>query len=81
LYFPAQESAERAGGKLAERGFDTHVGPPMPGHREWCLLATHTAVVSESAIGLLRAAMERLAVEFGGQYDGWEALVEPERVR
>jgi len=78
LYFPGKEAAERAGDKLRERGFVAEVGSPMRGHREWCLLATHTAVVSRSAIGLLRAAMERLAAEFGGKYDGWVALVEPE---
>ncbi len=78
LYFPTQEAAEHAGEKLHERKFDTHVGAPMPGSREWCLLASHTAVVSDSVVGLLRASMERLAGEFGGKYDGWEALVEPE---
>ena len=78
LYFPAQECAERAGERLVERGFDTHVGPSMPGRREWCLLATHAVAVSDSTIGLLRAAMERLAAEFDGKYDGWEALVVPE---
>ena len=78
LYFPDKDAADRAGGKLRERSFVAEVGAPMPGHREWCLLATHTSVVSESAIGLLRGSMERLAAEFGGKYDGWEALVEPE---
>jgi hypothetical protein len=78
LYFPAKESAERAGKRLSERGFGVEVGPPLKGYRDWCLFATHTAVVSESSIGLLRAAMERIAAEFGGKYDGWEALTVPE---
>lgn len=78
FYFPTKEAAERAGVRLRKREFVTEVGAPMPGRREWCLLATHTIAVSDSTIGLLRAAMERLATEFVGKYDGWEALVEPE---
>ena len=79
LYFPTQEEAKQAREKLRERGFSAHVGEPLPGYSDWCLLATHRAVISESSIGLLRASMGRLAAEFGGKYDGWEALVEPER--
>lgn len=78
LYFSPGEAAARAGKQLRERGFETQVRPPLPGRGEWCLFATHTAVVTESSLGLSRASMERLAAEFGGKYDGWEALVLPE---
>ena len=82
LYFPNEDAAERAGRRLRERGFATHLGEPIRGSADWCLLATHTVAVSESMIGLFRSSMERLAAELGGKYDGWEALVEPEgRVR
>jgi len=78
LYFSTRHSAERAGEQLRERAFDARVGRPLLGRREWCLFASHTAVVSDSSIGLLRATMDRLAAELGGTYDGWEAMVAPE---
>jgi hypothetical protein len=77
MYFPKRCLAEQAGEQLRDRGFDVDCGRRLPGGGEWRVFASHTAVVSDSSIGLLRAAMERLAEEFGGEYDGWEALVEP----
>jgi hypothetical protein len=76
LYFPDEGSAVCASIALLERGFDVEVGEPLPKRNEWLVLATHRAVVSESSVNLLRHAMERVADDNRGRYDGWEALIE-----
>ena len=47
LYFPKRRSAERAGEALIEREFDTAIRRSIPGRHEWCLFASHLAVVTD----------------------------------
>ena len=74
LYLPTRSHAESIARKLDAHGFDTEVRMGADG-TNWLALAKQRAVSSEENIDAVRALMEALADEAGGEYDGWETAV------
>lgn len=76
LYFADESNASKASQRLVKRAFEVISRPSADGEN-WLVLASHIAVPTEERIGAIRADLEKLADEHGGEYDGWEAEVVP----
>ena len=70
LYFPSESTALRAARRIRAAGFTVQVQPGASGPR-WLCLATREMVPDHAALARIRADFNRLAAEFGGEYDGW----------
>jgi tetratricopeptide (TPR) repeat protein len=78
LYFPDRRSAEDAADALRSDGYAVTVDKSRgDSDGRWCTKALRRIVVSPATIATTRASMERLAARLGGEYDGWEAEVNP----
>jgi hypothetical protein len=76
LYFASQVAAAPVAAELNRRGFEAHVS--LGAYDKWLIVADHEIVPTEKALTELRQSMETLALAAGGEYDGWEALVQSE---
>ena len=76
-YFPARQAAEQAAGQAAEGGFQVEVGDPLPGYpNQWSMRCeVHGVVLDPATVNAHRDLFESLALQHGGEYDGWEASV------
>ena len=75
LYFSSEEAAAPAVAELHRRGFNVQERLSADDIK-WLVLAHHEIVPTEERLAELRQSIEELAVSTGGEYDGWEALVE-----
>lgn len=72
LYFPDESAANDASVAAAALGCETNVAPPIPEIPDWSLLCLWSVgSVGIEIISVHRAALEGLASEHGGYYDGW----------
>ncbi|NMC34787.1 MAG: ribonuclease E inhibitor RraB [Veillonellaceae bacterium] len=76
LYIPGESTGKKVADHLREQGFDVddHVDP-YDGV-SWLVLAKLQMIPTEDAIAESRAFFEAIAAEYGGEYDGWEAVVQ-----
>ncbi|MDQ6746534.1 MAG: ribonuclease E inhibitor RraB [Candidatus Dormibacteraeota bacterium] len=77
LYLPDELSARASAARLEGAGYRVRIQDPAdpgPGAR-WLVNAYRWVVPTAVAIAEIRARMEALATEFGGEYDGWGAEV------
>jgi hypothetical protein len=75
LYFPDKTAAVSSAAAIRSRGFETEI--QLGADRiNWLVLAQHYVVPTEEIIAAVRAALEELADEACGEYDGWEAEVQ-----
>ena len=74
LYFADESNSSKASQRLVKRGFQV-INRPSADGETWLVLASHIAVPTEERIGAIRADLEKLAEEHGGEYDGWEAEI------
>lgn len=72
LYFSNKSDAERAAQRLRGRGWAVEVKTGTD-NKHWLTLAKQPAPIDD--IEETREQLERLADEFGGEYDGWGAAV------
>lgn len=76
LYFPTEDTARRAGARLSAEGYEIEIRLGAD-DVNWLTLASHRLLLTpENVIGI-RFLMESVASSLGGEYDGWEAVVEP----
>lgn len=75
LYFPKKTNAEEAGERLRSQGFSVQVRKGASGE-DWLTLATKAPPMTGEQMDELRDEMETLAAQFGGEYDGWEAVTD-----
>jgi hypothetical protein len=75
LYFPKKPNAEEAGEQLRSRGFSVEVREGVD-RENWLVLAMKAPPKTGEEMDELRDEMEALAVQFGGEYDGWEAAID-----
>lgn len=74
LYFPARDAAERAAAKVA--ALDMEVKVDRAAHDTlWLVFAVRKMVPAEREMARLRVALEAIAAEEKGEYDGWGAPV------
>jgi len=77
LYVPTRQAAERAALDLARDGRHIETRAAATGGN-WLVLVKEHLVVSDESIEALRREFEAAANTLGGEYDGWEAAVEPD---
>lgn len=77
LYFPQEHDAKNIARLLKERGFEVEERLGADGIN-WLVLAKSKIVPTEEKIAELRSSLEGLATEYRGEYDGWEAQVQPQ---
>lgn len=75
LYFPQEQVSKSVAALLVKRGFDVENRLGADGFN-WLVLAKHQIVPTEELLGKLRIALEVIALENDGEYDGWEAVVD-----
>jgi regulator of RNase E activity RraB len=76
LILRSKAASDGARKLLIERGYT--VGHAVSTEDEqWLLTAVHSLVLSEESIDRARAELEAIAHQFEGEYDGWEAAVDP----
>jgi hypothetical protein len=81
LYLPSQDSANRSAQILQFDGYETDVrpaadavsNPPNP----WVVVAKIESVVNNETVERMRRTFEKLAIDYSGEYDGWEAAAKP----
>jgi hypothetical protein len=76
LYVPTEEAANDVADRVARDGRGIEVTPAATGS-DWLVLITEAAVVDEATMAARREEFEGAVAESGGEYDGWEAAVEP----
>ena len=76
LYVPSQQDAKAAATTLQENDFDTVVKWGADG-KNWLCLAQKTMTPTIENLTEARQTFKTLATRYRGEYDGWEAAVEP----
>lgn len=76
LYFPSEEIAKRAAGKLAAEGYAVEVR--LSGdENSWLVLALQSPISHPGEIQRVSEHLRRLAESLSGEYDGHEVSVKP----
>jgi hypothetical protein len=75
LYFPTQVVAEQAAARIRDTGFEVEVEPAAKGEN-WLCLATKKMVPDLVVLQKIRGEFNNLAIQLGGDYDGWGTPVE-----
>lgn len=74
LYFPSETDGKRVASDLRQAGFE--VEDELGADEENWLVLVHTTVIpTPEGISNLRQRFEKLAEEYDGEYDGWEAAI------
>jgi len=73
FYFPRKADAEKLGERLSNGGFTVEIQTGADGN--WLLLATTLSEHQEQTEDDFHR-MEELAAEFGGEYDGFEEVLD-----
>jgi len=74
LYFPGEQAADSAARRLSDEALDVEVRR-AEGSDDWLVLVRIPWIRSTAELEETRQRLERVASEFGGEYDGWEAAV------
>ena len=74
LYFPTEESANRAAEEARREGFSVKVRMGVDGFA-WLCLANREMVPEHSEIVRIGTRFHEIALKFKGEYDGWESGV------
>ena len=77
LYFPSEDAATSAAADAMSRSFDCTVRDPLPQYAgRWSLTCERRGIVLDTdTIRDNGDYFDALAVEFSGEYDGWEASI------
>jgi hypothetical protein len=80
-YIPAERDARSAAEALCHRGFYAMVSEPLgvlsDGTRsdDFCVIALAKATPTSAYFRSMRSIFDKLARQYGGTYDGWEAAI------
>jgi len=75
IYFKDEKNARSASSELVKSGYT--VQGPSKGSQGFLVTAKGQLIPSVNNIASMRRAMEAIAKEFRGDYDGWEAAITP----
>ncbi|MFN2466235.1 MAG: ribonuclease E inhibitor RraB [Candidatus Dormibacteria bacterium] len=75
LYMPHEMAARSSAARLEGKGYRVKIEAPAGPRATWLVLSYRWVVPAAAAIAEIRGLQEALAVEFGGDYDGWGAPV------
>jgi regulator of ribonuclease activity B len=74
LYFSSESQAQNAAERLRARGLSVNVRLGAD-KKNWLALASQNTLQSPDQMEDVRDKMEAIAMEFGGEYDGWEVAI------
>ena len=80
LHLPTREAAEEVASQLPELGYQARILQSDPSSQyegPWTIVATDEMIVTEESIEAARLTLEQLVGTVDGEYDVWEAAVEP----
>lgn len=79
IYLPSQDFANRSAQRLQFDGYETEVRPAAnaASPNSWVVVARIESVVNDQTVEHMRHTFEKLATEYNGDYDGWEAAAKP----
>jgi hypothetical protein len=77
LYFPNEEQARRVASYCESEGYAAEVGEPLEGYTEWLCRLTRQMVPSRDIMEARARRLQALAIEFEGEFDGWEPAILP----
>lgn len=77
VYFAEEVDARGAAHVIEEAEWETTVSPPDERIAEWSLRAEGYRVIGVMTVEAFRAWFEQIALDHGGEYDGWEASAKP----
>jgi len=77
LYFEREADARAAADAIEDAGWSTDVEPPGEKVTVWTVQADGNRVLNNGTVESFRSWFEEVAVERGGEYDGWEAAPKP----
>jgi hypothetical protein len=81
VYFPTEGQAGDAERILVEHEYQVELRPTQPGiTNEWGVIATLEVPLSLGYVSRMSAMFVQFALDQGGTYDGWGAVIEPRRV-
>jgi regulator of RNase E activity RraB len=75
LYLPSQTDAEAAAAALRPLGYSVTVQEGVNGIN-WLCLAARTMLPTTQELSDARVVFKRLALRYGGVYDGWDAAIQ-----
>lgn len=80
LYFPSEDSAQQASRRAESAGLKPKVSPPLEdlSDSRWLCLLHCPHVPDECILDGISLFCTKLASEFNGEFDGWEASLELE---
>lgn len=73
LYLPNQDAAHRVAVQAGQQGFAAEFAPSANDDGTWVVRATRQMYPRAEVFARARHSLVRLALEEGGEYDGWEA--------
>lgn len=71
LYVETEAAARQIQQRISARPWSVEVRPSAEG-RQWLVLVSDPKVADEDSLSDTRTQLETLAIEFKGEYDGWE---------
>ena len=74
FYFGTRAVAERASERLRGLSYSAEIQKGALGN-DWLVLAKKAAVLNEAGLAAIQQELQGMAVELGGEYDGWEVAV------
>ena len=77
LYFSEEADARAAAAAVERAGWKVALAPPTVKRKRWRIRAEGMRVVDRTTVGAFRTWFERVATEWNGSYDGWEAAAKP----
>lgn len=79
LYFSTRAAAEAAGERAAAAGYAVDVREPMPQYPDqWAVVCErHDAVLDVPGVRAADDLFQGIADDLRGEFDGWEAALEP----
>jgi len=81
FYFPTRKSAQEVSDEIEKLGYEVEIkySKDVEGKLEdpWLIVARKIAVVSNENIQAMRQDFTSISKKFDGDFDGWEAAVEP----
>jgi hypothetical protein len=76
-YFESDEARLRFVERCTNAGFEVRgVNDGAPGSKKFSVRFAHTDIPNEGAVELFGALLTKMALECGGEYDGWETQVQ-----
>src|SRR5687767_9948706 len=79
LYFSTRDAAEQAARRGAQAGYTADVRDPLPEYPDqWCLVCERPdAVLDVEGVKAADDLFQGIADDLGGEFDGWEASLQP----